>query len=1013
MIDKPKKFERTILTGPPGCGKTRAVIDAFNRARASGCEHRVLFIVPDSSALEHMRDIIARNTPDGVPKIFSDSGMHTPKSLAKSLGGRSDAGAVDLIVLAEKWVIENERIKSAWPIFETPGGRRALVESVMRLREYGIDSSGLISSVGRLIGPNHPLIELSRQWENWLKNSGKKDEALVWNSAFENVDRIDCDVVIIDGFTEIPPLQWKVISAIIERAPRAIAALDPTQPPSDELFKNFIGLGFSERKMPHGSRWCEKVILCDLAKVESWGITSDLSGLPDKIEIGNRVKIIEAGDARLEAAAIAEEIARLIGEGFSYSDIAVIAPNLGEFSPVLESEFRRAGIPLRNYSDRPLSQTSPGRLIDSALALCDGEWTDEKVGSLLVHGGVGIELDDVRKALRFVDIERRLGDIDSWLDWSKINGVRFHDLLTGLVKLAKSSELNAGTFAGKIIELIEPLLRISWREMPDESVESEAWAWGKIKSALLSNSFSHFEISGKRTPSKIAEFLRCEIEKSNAKPYDRRQDCVNALTLLASRTWSVPVAIVCGLSRNSFPRKRSPDTFLTDEIRTKLDPPIPSVSELRDREEALFRIAVTRATERLVLTRPVADYSGSPLLESVPLKRFRERLGINPVMYKLNPPANISETVFARDLVLIAFENGITDSAFISKIDSRYRDEIPGPISSDNYAKAVYSDNKRLVASALGSKEKPISATHINNLAQCSYKFFASRILGLREPDTGRIGKGLSSLIWGNIAHDALANWHRSNRKADFTDLVESAAKKHLAGIPLDSEIESKKRQIVYALERFRVFEEKYLSPLGFGQKFAELSFGKRHSDAAKEDKLEPVEIAIDNNYSIILGGRIDRVDIADENRAIVFDYKRSFNSIGKDIKRLKDNRDFQLACYIALVSESLKLKPVAALFLPLIESGTRKKIEIIADESISELFDENNFKRIDGSDGPLDCVRHLKKSYEEIAALIDSISTGDITPSPKDTDLCEYCPYEDLCRVQISEDAESDGGGE
>ncbi len=992
---------RIAYVGRPGSGKTRMLLGVFHDAVREGREDDVLLIVPDSTAREHVRDILAIYPPEKTPGVFSDTGIHSLGSLVRSLGGMPSAGPAHCRALITKCINEGVLDYGKSKILLTPGGQAALAKSVLDLRRIG-HSSLTISEL-----KNSVLFSAMKLWEKWLGNNGKADMQDVLKSACDAALKCEWDIILIDGFTEIQPLEWRIIEALIGNASISMTAIDPDQHPSGELLDKFREIGFVEKEPESGSRWSERGDIGWLSDVSSWDIHAEPPSSFSKEKKKDRIRIISANDPRTEAAVLAREVTKCIADGCKYSDIAIMAPNLGRFRATLATEFQRAGIPLRFYVDEPLIETCCGSALDALLSVMSGDWSDESVCALIANPVFGIPSDEIKKAVVQTKSKWRLGSRKSWLDWA---GSETRVFLNEIDKLSFHDEKNAIEFTEGILKLAGERIRPGWVNLPDELIASEAWAWEKTRSTLMESARVLNDIDARLDSRGIAEFLLSELRRVRSRPLDRSRDCVNAVTLPGARTWGVPVAMVAGLAREYFPHRQTPNPFLPDHIRENLDPPLPTYDELQERRKAEFRIAVTRARDRLILTCPVHDSKGSPLLPSGPLEKMIEWIcgDDDPDPVEHVPPVDPDDAVYASDIAAIALENGIDDPDLAKVLLTEYGHPIEDVLTHSHYESIRFSDSDVLVHGACGSPEHPISPTDLNHLAQCPYRFFAKRILGLRESDRDRVSDGFSALLWGTIAHDALAKWFLGETQDDFESLVRVAVRKHRLIVP-GSLTEARIAQIVDALRRFEEFERDYVKPVGYEQKYAELVFDsedrrrKRHGG----EGYDPVEFEINSDLKIILGGRIDRVDVKNGDVALVADYK---SSTGASVSDLKEVRDFQLACYIALVKYGLGLDIAVACFFPLKIIAIKGAGKVIFDPELSSGFDDKYFRR----DSDLEIEKHLDNARVVIADLVNRLSRGDINPNPVSRIKCGIkCPYRDLCRFRFTGDEGYGEGGE
>ena len=1011
----PENF-RIVFTGPPGSGKSRKILDLFREARRDRSENRALFIVPDAGAREHTRDILARDPDPSLPKSLADSSIQTLRSHIRKLGFSTDASASHLQALIGLWVDQRKLDSRLSQILTTPGGKSSLASAILKLRNNGVDYNSFLRQQQLVLRESPILLETMCLWEEWLIGSTRLDSLIAFNKAADEVRTGDHNwsLVLVDGFTEILPPDWNLLSAIIEKSNRAAVALDPKQPPSEKLLEKLLGIGFHEEPVSAGPwRWSDGCILRWFAEVDNWKADAERPELPD-CQPSGELAFIEATDPQVEASAIAREVASNIRNGRKPSDIAILAPNLGDFRKSLESEFRALDIPLRIQVDRPIIETGPGALMNSLLAIASGDWSDETICAMLSHPGSGIPKDEAAQASKYTHIKARIGKPLKWLEWAgKSKSEEILDLLTKIKALSDSGDISPVDFASSLIDLIDSPLRESWLDLDDAIFADESWTWDRVIKTIETVARALCDIHEKLPSNEIAQHLRDELLQTKARPLDRWRDCVNAITLLNARTWSMPVAIVSGLSREFFPRRGSPDPFLPDSLCEQLDPPIETSKERRERELALFRIATTRASDRLVLTRPLADQSGSPLLPSGPLAKCREWLGETAEKLTVRAlhqvPLDLESALFPTDIASIAFHEGVTDSELLDKLGKKCDTCLAHAVRQGHYDTASLKDPGLLIQSACGSKTRPISPSELNNLAQCPFRFFASGILRLRDPDRDRVAVGLDYTVWGTIAHDALAAWQKSDRKGDLRDLARKAAEDNLKGIPWDSVLDSAVRQIENALERFRKFDDEYIKPLGFKPEYAEVVFGRAHDE--NSNPCDPVEFPIAPECTLILGGRIDRIDIDSRSRALIVDYKRSPSSVKGDLDRLAENTDFQLSTYIALVQSGMDMPVAAAFFAPITRIGVKEIKKVLADSSIADEFSNLGFTAMD-----ITPSEHIEKMRDAIGELIENLKSGEITPCPEDSKLCgDKCSYHDLCRFRFTgyEGKGDEGGGD
>jgi RecB family exonuclease len=179
---------------------------------------------------------------------------------------------------------------------------------------------------------------------------------------------------------------------------------------------------------------------------------------------------------------------------------------------------------------------------------------------------------------------------------------------------------------------------------------------------------------------------------------DRRRNVVNVLDVYEARQWELPIAFVCGLVERHFPQYHREPPF----------PVLPSSSERQEEEKLLYELAVTRATEELVLSYPRFNEKGDPALRSFFLDQETpvELTAARPFVKRDPPPAS----------------------------------EIP----------RTHPD--------LRKQHAQLSPTSIESFLQCPFQFFAKKTLRLRERPLKPRDR-LNVLLQGSILHKALAGY--------------------------------------------------------------------------------------------------------------------------------------------------------------------------------------------------------------------------------------------------------------
>jgi ATP-dependent helicase/nuclease subunit B len=245
-----------------------------------------------------------------------------------------------------------------------------------------------------------------------------------------------------------------------------------------------------------------------------------------------------------------------------------------------------------------------------------------------------------------------------------------------------------------------------------------------------------------------------------------------------------------------------------------------------------------------------------------------------------------------------------------------------------------------------------LSASSYEDLRRCPYRFFALRMLGLKEAD--EIEAEVDKRDFGTWLHGALKVFHETLRDRGELPREERAAL-----------LEAVARE---AMERQRLGEGEFLP-------FAAAWPAVREGYLAWLQEHEGVFEEAEGEHQVPLGaltlqGRIDRIDRLDGGASLVMDYKTEGLQATRD--RMKAPlEDTQLAFYALL----LPGREVEAAYLNV---GERGEVRAVPHEALAE-------------------ASQLLK--EAIATEMQRIAGGAPLPALGEGRACEFCAARGLCR--------------
>lgn len=420
---------------------------------------------------------------------------------------------------------------------------------------------------------------------------------------------------------------------------------------------------------------------------------------------------------------------------------------------------------------------------------------------------------------------------------------------------------------------------------------------------------------------------------------------------------------IAGLVEGGFPLSASRDWIYPHEERDRLREYGLTLEDISPntllKEEHYFYQVACRATERLYLTRPLLlgddsetvasyyidelrraiapfrieteiirrDYDGKHVDEaSTPdemktgLVRQQERHLHHGEKQALLPQPRI------RRLLTLARNDGFLSAAALRRIEiERQR---AGPRFGPYDGEITDPELLKLLTHKFGP-DYVHSASGLSVYGNCSYRFFAQRVLHL-EP-RGEAALDLQAIDAGKLLHDVLRRFFESHRREALHKLDRKKLQKELAAVadsvfdehervvpPLNKQIWKIDREIrkilldqvlLYELEIQEDAEGKQVVPAYF-----EVAFGGTRSAAkdpdSKEDPLELTRETFVGEEKIKISGQIDRVDIARDDTIVAYDYKLSTGASRGDIV---SGRSLQLPIYLeALEKLILPDQPIA-----------------------------------------------------------------------------------------------------
>ncbi|HZO81925.1 MAG TPA: PD-(D/E)XK nuclease family protein [Candidatus Binataceae bacterium] len=536
-------------------------------------------------------------------------------------------------------------------------------------------------------------------------------------------------------------------------------------------------------------------------------------------------------------------------------------------------------------------------------------------------------------------------------------------------------------------------------------------------------------------------------------------DAVRALPVLEARGLDFDLVFVVGLNDGLFPIYRPDDPLLPDDLKLALNRPLGDALRRRFGADApshagrilrtrydrngedflLFHLALSMPSRRVVLSYAAADAGGNPLVRSPFIDEVLRLLGdpSGSSIARRIPAASIppaaedcfsAEEFLARaaadhtldaaaaEVIAPRVElDSIAQRAAIERAREKYlalptREENPEPdeagmryaADKDKSDAAGPFDGRvaphaRLAQMLVGTADAPRawSASRLDELAACGFKFFAGRILILREEDEPDYE--LSAMETGDLIHDVLRRLVEA--KVDFADAARArtqaarvldavrAERRPLARDPgfFDLRWESVERTV----EEFIAFQARYSAA---------------HPDFGVETEYE-ISFALADSRDgarapLQLEGRIDRLELHPARGRLsglcVLDYKNARRA--DTYRKMADPEGaefgwtaFQLPLYLMGARKAFNERLASETTL------TAGYVVLRADKKLQARQVERDLVELDPFRRAQALAAGTVPVAERIWRLIDDALGGRFDVDPRRCD--DWCRYRSVCR--------------
>ncbi len=316
----------------------------------------------------------------------------------------------------------------------------------------------------------------------------------------------------------------------------------------------------------------------------------------------------------------------------------------------------------------------------------------------------------------------------------------------------------------------------------------------------------------------------------------------------------------------------------------------------------------------------------------------------------------------------------------------------------DLVEKALARDAGKIPFENLQPLELPrISASSLESFLKCPFVFTAQRYFKLR--DLPEIDLDVDHRTRGQLAHALFEKLTvepmRFNWSAGELDSLLESIRKEKEILFADERLwlPLKNKHISLGL-RFLTFEKDWRTEFG---KTKTLGREKRFEFYLDPQTQEISKVAKENSFRI--SGQIDRIDGDEDGHLLVIDYKSSAGNTSAAGSWLK-NRELQLLFYMWVLEKDLiedMRGEVIGLFYFFFKTLERNK-GYRADEMAGKLFP---FPKRKDKNYTLEAKERMMTEFSQLLVeTLDRVKNGECAPVPSEFDECKKCEWRRQCRA-------------
>lgn len=779
-----------------------------------------------------------------------------------------------------------------------------------------------------------------------------------------------------------------------------------------------------------------------------------------------------------EVEKVAKEITKLVRDKkYKYKEISIITKNIESYSSLVRAIFAEYDIPVFIDEKRELSQNIFIQYVLAILDIFAKNWSYQSVFNYIKSGFLDIDKDDIYKLENYC------------IKWG-IKQSKWKKDFTTFGEEKQKEEIQRLNEIRK--QIVEPLLKLKERideEKTAENVTKNLYNFlqeqnieEKLKQKItyleaqgmidLANEYVNsyqvlinvldeivlvFGKDKMTIDSKYQQILKTGLQNSGLGKIPGTQDQVILGDIDRSRSHKARAVFIIGINDGMFPSVNKDEGFFNDDDRKILKENGIELAKgtLERLYEDNFNIykAFTTAEEELYLSYTSSDTEGKAQRPSVLIYKIR----------KLFPKIHEQSDVVNEEYEITNLKNTYeellqniakkSDGEAVDKIweavyeyykeQEYWKEKLQNDLKGLEYTNIPNKLDEKIVKKLYGN----VLTTSVSKLEQyrkCPFSYYLQYELKLKEKEELKV----QSFDTGSFMHEIIDEFFKkvNEETIPLTEFLEDNAKiQELIDPIIEENLNYGKQYMFKATVKYKILVKRLkriiataLKYIIEGLVYSDFKIQGTEIEFGVGEQYKPIIIEIEDGRKIELTGKIDRMDIAqdeDGKYLRIIDYKSSAKTI--DLNEVYAGLQIQLLSYVDAVCKE-DMIPAGALYFGLleqivqsdqkiseeeIEEQIRKKFKmkglILADVKVIKMQDKNltsgASKIIPAgitSKGSIDKrytngvnqdeFRILQKYiYKTIKDISKEILNGNIDLKPcnnKGKTPCEYCSYKSIC---------------